>query len=295
MKKIIVEDTNIRIDLYLSEKLVKSRSQIQKLIKANRVFVNGEVVKANYNVILNDVITINEELQEEKLVAQDIPLNIVYEDDYLIVINKASGMVTHPGAGNFTNTLVNALLHKLSFEEENLRPGIVHRLDKDTSGLLVVAKDVNTLNLLVKLFKKRLVKRKYKAIVLGNFNHSTGTIDAPIGRDSVNRLKMAVTAVNSKEATTHFKVLEQYNEYSLLELELETGRTHQIRVHLQYIDHPVYNDPLYSNKKSINDYGQYLHSYYLSFEHPITNKQLEFIVDPDETFTLFLNNLNDNK
>lgn len=278
-------DINRRIDSYLSEKLDLSRSKIQKLIKDEKVYVNGKIVSANYKVKSDDYIEVEQELEIDTttIVKEYIPLDIVYEDDYLLVINKKSGMVTHPAPGNYTGTLVNALLYKFDWNKDTIRPGIVHRLDKDTSGLMVVAKDEKTLELLSLMIKEKKVKRHYIALVEGLINHETGTIDAPIGRDSNNRKKMAVTDINSKDSITHFKVLKRYEKNTLVECILETGRTHQIRVHMAYIGHPVVNDPLYNNKKS-DEFGQMLHSKSIEFIHPITNKLISYEVDPPKEF-----------
>lgn len=279
-------DINRRIDSFLSEKLELSRSKVQKLIKDEKVYVNGKIVSSNYKVKLDDVIEVEREIEtfdSNNLVKENIPLNIVYEDEYLLVINKESGMVTHPAPGNYTGTLVNALLYRFDLTDDSIRPGIVHRLDKDTSGLMVVAKDESTLELLSQMIKEKKVKRHYLALVEGLINHETGTIDAPIGRDINNRKKMSVTDTNSKNAVTHFKVLKRYSNNTLVECILETGRTHQIRVHMSYIGHPVVNDPLYNNKKS-DEFGQMLHSKSIEFIHPITNKSISYEVDPPKDF-----------
>ncbi len=278
------EDTCKRIDLYLSEKLDLSRSKVQKLIRDEKVIVNGKSVSANYKVKVNDKIEVLDDLDFSVSVdAEDIPLNIVYEDEYLLVINKKSGMVTHPAPGNYHGTLVNALLYKFDLEGGGIRPGIVHRLDKDTSGLMVVAKDLKTHEALSNMMKNKEVKRHYLALVEGVINHETGTIDAPIGRDRNNRQKMAVTDINGKNAITHFKVLDRYKDKTLIECVLDTGRTHQIRVHMAYIKHPVVNDPLYNNKKS-DEFGQMLHSKSIEFVHPITKKVIKYEVDPPLEF-----------
>lgn len=278
------EDTCKRIDLYLSEKLDLSRSKVQKLIKDEKVIVNGKSVSANYKVKVNDKIDVLDDLDFSISVdAEDIPLDIVYEDEYLLVINKKSGMVTHPAPGNYHGTLVNALLYKFDLEGGGIRPGIVHRLDKNTSGLMVVAKDLKTHEALSNMMKNKEVKRHYLALVEGVINHETGTIDAPIGRDRNNRQKMAVTDINGKNAITHFKVLDRYKDKTLIECVLDTGRTHQIRVHMAYIKHPVVNDPLYNNKKS-DEFGQMLHSKSIEFVHPITKKVIKYEVDPPLEF-----------
>ena len=285
--KIEVRENDIRIDKYLSLKTEYSRSKIQKLITDKLIIVNGVEVNNNYKVQDGDIILILEIPSDplDNIKPCDIKLDIVYEDSDLLVINKKSGMVVHPAPGNYENTLVNALVGKYDLSSNDFRPGIVHRLDKDTSGLMLVAKNDFIHDKLAKMISKKEVERIYLALVCGNFNHETGTIDAPIGRDPKDRQKMTVTSINSKDAITHFKVLEQFNNYSLIECKLETGRTHQIRVHMKYINHPVVNDPLYG--KIINgyqDFGQMLHSKKIKFYHPRTNKLLEFSVSPPKEF-----------
>ena len=284
MIEIVTED-KIRIDKYLTEKTNLSRSKIQKLIDEGKILVNGNEVSSNYKVKLNDKIEIKEEDMDFSIdiVKENIPLDIVYEDEYLLVINKKSGMVTHPATGNYTGTLVNALLYKFDLEGDPIRPGIVHRLDKDTSGLMVVAKNEKVHDLLASMIKDKKVERHYLALVEGVIPHETGTIDAPIGRDIYNRQKMAVTDVNGKDSITHFKVLKRYKDKTLVECVLETGRTHQIRVHMAYIKHPVVNDPLY-NKKKADSFGQMLHSKSIKFTHPITGKEIYYEVEPPKEF-----------
>lgn len=284
MIEIVTED-KIRIDKYLTEKTDLSRSKIQKLIDEGKILVNGNEVSSNYKVKLNDKIEIKEEDMDFSIdiVKENIPLDIVYEDEYLLVINKKSGMVTHPAPGNYTGTLVNALLYKFDLEGDPIRPGIVHRLDKDTSGLMVVAKNEKVHDLLASMIKDKKVERHYLALVEGVIPHETGTIDAPIGRDIYNRQKMAVTDVNGKDSITHFKVLKRYKDKTLVECVLETGRTHQIRVHMAYIKHPVVNDPLY-NKKKADSFGQMLHSKSIKFTHPITGKEIYYEVEPPKEF-----------
>lgn len=288
----VEEETTSRLDTYLAEKLELSRSKIQKLIKEDLVTVNGKNVNGSYQVKLNDEIEVNDDLDYEmKVEPENIPLDIVYEDDDLLVINKASGMVVHPAAGHYTGTLVNALLYHFNIEsKDKIRPGIVHRLDKDTSGVMLVAKNEWTHERLSDMISKKEVKRHYLAIVNGLIKHDTGTIDAPIGRDPNNRQQMTVTDVNAKDAITHFRVLKQYKENTLLECILETGRTHQIRVHLAYIGYPVNNDPTYCKKKA-TDFGQMLHSKYIEFNHPRTNKLLSFTVEPPKEFQDKINEL----
>lgn len=283
---IVEEETQTRIDSYLATKLDISRSKIQKLIKEGKVLVNDKVISANYLVKLNDQIQVNDELNYEiSIEPENIPLDIVYEDDDLLVINKASGMVVHPAPGHYTNTLVNALLYRFNITSgDKMRPGIVHRLDKDTSGLMLVAKNEETHEKLSKMIGNKEVERRYLAITTGVIKTDTGTIDAPIGRDQRNRLKMQVTDVNAKEAITHFKVLKRYKANTLIECILETGRTHQIRVHLAYINYPIVNDPLYGKEKNCTEFGQMLHSKSIRFNHPRTNKELYFEVEPPKEF-----------
>ena len=281
----VEENINTRLDSYLAEQLNLSRSKVQKLIKEDLVTVNGKNVNGSYQVKLNDEIEVNDDLNYDMNVEpENIPVDIVYEDEDLLVINKESGMVVHPAPGHYTGTLVNALLYKFNLNSgEKTRPGIVHRLDKDTSGLMLVAKNEWTHEKLSDMIANKDVERHYLAIVNGLIKHDTGTIDAPIGRDINNRQQMAVTDVNSKDAITHFKVLKQYKENTLLECILETGRTHQIRVHLAYIGFPVNNDPTYCKKKA-TEFGQMLHSKSIKFNHPRTGKELYFEVEPPKEF-----------
>ena len=292
----LVADKNIRIDKYLMEELGYSRIKIQRIIESNAILVNESEVKNSYVLKLNDEIGVNDEYSEEvDIVAENIPLDIYYEDDYLLVVNKPSGMVVHPGAGNFTGTLVNALMYhcndKLSSINGSVRPGIVHRIDKDTSGLLVVAKSDEVHEDLARQIGEKTVLRKYVALVSGVINEDTGTIDAPIGRDVNNRKKQAVTDINAKEAVTHFRVLERFDSATLVECKLETGRTHQIRVHFDYINHPIINDPVYGKRKMDElEFGQMLHAKVLGFIHPITKQYLEFVAEEPLKFKEILEN-----
>lgn len=284
----VIDNQDIRIDKYLMNNTSYSRSKIQKMIDNENILVNDKVVKSSYIVKENDIITINEEEDDINIVPENIPLDIVYEDDYLLVVNKPSGMVVHPAPGNYSGTLVNALMYhcnKLSSVNGNIRPGIVHRIDADTSGLLLVAKNDMVHNDLAKQIETKSVTRKYICLVHGVIMEDTATIDAPIGRDINNRKKMCVTCDNSKEAVTHIRVLERYKDATLIECILETGRTHQIRVHMNYINHPVVNDPVYGYKRlDDKDFGQMLHAKELGFIHPITKEFLDFKVEPPQKF-----------
>ena len=294
--KVVVDQDKVRIDKFLSERTEYSRSKIQKMIEDEKILVNNNKISSNYKVKLDDEIFLDEEeeieITDEK---EDMNLDIVYEDEYLAIINKPSGIVTHPAVGNKNHTLVNGLLYhfnKIS-NKDSIRPGIVHRLDKDTSGLMVVAKDDITHEKLAELIKNKEVERKYYALVWGVVRHDKGTIDAPIGRDINDRQKYTVTNINGKPSITHFKVIKRYKDVTLLECKLETGRTHQIRVHMNYINHPVVNDPVYGKRKKINEYGQMLHSRSIKFIHPITNKELSFEKDVDGKFKEILNMFED--
>lgn len=276
------QNVGIRIDKFLSsvESLELTRSAIQNLIDKGEVSINDRVVSKNYKLKLNDIITLNiPEPEVLNVVAEDIPLNIVYEDDYLLVVNKPKGMVVHPAPSNYSGTLVNALMYhckdSLSGINGVIRPGIVHRIDKNTSGLLIVAKtDVAHLGLAEQI-KDHSFTREYEAIVLGRFKNLTGTVNAPIGRHPVDRKKMCVTEKNSKEAVTHYEVLQQFDKHSHIKCILETGRTHQIRVHMAYIGHSVLGDDVYG-KPYKNLEGQCLHAKKIGFIHPITKEYLEF-------------------
>lgn len=282
-----------RIDKYLAEELGISRSTVKKMIDEGFVLVNGKEVKASLILSEADELFVKDGfIKEASFEAEDIPINIVYEDDDLLVINKKSGMVVHPGNGNTSGTLVNALMHytKNLSNKEAFRPGIVHRIDKDTSGLMLVAKNDKAHDILAEGFKNKTIKREYIALVCGVIGEDSGVIDAPIGRDAKDRKKMCVISENSKKAITHFKVLKRYEDYTLLRLILDTGRTHQIRVHMKYIGHPVYNDPVYG--KAYNDFGQFLHSASIDFEQPTTHEHLHFECDVPKEFQDFLDTLN---
>ena len=282
-----------RIDKYVAEELGISRRTVKKMIDEGFVLVNGKKVKASLILSEADELFVKDGfIKEASFEAEDIPINIVYEDDDLLVINKKSGMVVHPGNGNTSGTLVNALMHytKNLSNKEAFRPGIVHRIDKDTSGLMLVAKNDKSHDILAEGFKNKTIKREYIALVCGVIGEDSGVIDAPIGRDAKDRKKMCVTSENSKKAVTHFKVLKRYEHYTLLRLILDTGRTHQIRVHMKYIGHPVYNDPVYG--KAYNDFGQFLHSASIDFEQPTTHEHLHFECDVPKEFQDFLDTLN---
>ena len=283
MKEITVTEDSIRIDSYLSSLEDMSRTLIQKMCEEGYILVNNKKIKSSYKVKKNDIITIQEmKLPEMSAKPEKMDLDIVYEDDDVIVVNKANDVVVHPAAGNTSGTLVNGLLyHSKSLSNINgeFRPGIVHRIDAYTTGLLMVAKNNYAHEVLAHELEKKETYRKYVALVWGVIKEDTGTIDAPIGRDPKDRKKMCVTDINAKDAITHFKVLERYAKATLIECQLETGRTHQIRVHMNYIGHPVVNDPVYGNHKKINDLGQCLHAKELGFVHPRTKKYMQFTSD----------------
>lgn len=285
MKEIIVDEANQRLDSFLANKLNISRSKVQKLIKQDKVLVNDKKTNNSYIVNILDNIKVNDELDFEiHIKPQDIDVEIVYENEDLLIINKPSGMVVHPAPGNYDNTLVNALLGKFILSNDTLRPGIVHRLDKDTSGLMLVAKNDKAHDILAQMIKEKKVERTYLALVSGVINHETGTIDAPIGRDEKYREKMKVTDINSKDAITHFKVIERFKNHTLIECKLETGRTHQIRVHMAYIGHPIVNDFVYGKEKIDKYFGQLLHSRKIEFDNPRDNKHIKFEIDAPKRF-----------
>ena len=272
-----VESDEIRLDNFLTEVMNESRSQITKMIKNGEVLVNGKKVKAGFLVKTGDEVIVNHFEEDSDIIPEKMDLDIVYEDEDVIVVNKANGIVVHPAAGNMHHTLVNGLLYHTSLSDVNgeERPGIVHRIDAYTTGLLMVAKNNKAHKILAKELEEKKTTRKYVALVWGEITNDSGTIDAPIGRSSNDRKKMTVRA-DGKPAVTHFKVLKRYKRATLIELKLETGRTHQIRVHMAYIGHPVVNDNVYSKRPLIDDSGQCLHAKTLGFVHPKTGKYMEF-------------------
>ena len=293
-------DAGKRIDSFLAECIDDiTRNAVQRLIEDSNVSINGKVPSKNYKLKTGDTITVvipDPKLPEAR--PENIPIEIIYEDDDLLVVNKPKGMVVHPAPGNYEGTLVNALLYycgdRLSGINGVLRPGIIHRIDKDTSGLLIVAKNDNSHRLLAEQIKEHSFTRKYRAVVYGNLKDDEGTVNAPIGRHPADRKKMTVTLKNSREAVTHYKVLKRYQGFTYVELTLETGRTHQIRVHMSSIGHPVAGDPVYGPKKVITSLGgQCLHAFYISFVHPVTGETLSFSSELPDYFTKFLDSLHE--
>lgn len=287
-----------RVDKFLSVLLENSsRNAIQKLIENGKVLVNGVVVNKKYKVSTDDEVTVlPSELKPLDAEPENIPLDIVFEDEHLLVVNKPRGMVVHPAPGNYSGTLVNALLHhckdSLSGINGILRPGIVHRIDKDTSGLLIVAKTDKAHIGLAEQIKEHSFTREYNAVIVGHLKEIHGTVDAPIGRNPKDRKKMCVTLNNSKNAVTHYNVIDDYEGYSHISLKLETGRTHQIRVHMAHLGHAVAGDYVYGNdKKSAYLNGQCLHAIKIGFVHPITQEYLEFTSELPDYFTEFLSRL----
>jgi len=291
----VEEDSAGRLDNYISNIIVdKSRTYINKLIKDKLVLVNGKIAKPSYIVKLGDLIQIN--LPKEKsieLMAENIPLDIVFEDEDILIVNKPKGILVHPTGKDMKGTLANGLLYynkSIANVGEALRPGIVHRLDRDTSGILIIAKNQKSYNELIKQFKAREVKREYIALVHGQLSIKEATINAPIGRDPSNRTKMTVIYENSKEAITDYRVLEEFRNYSLLELSLQTGRTHQIRVHMAHLGHPVVGDRVYSNKSDeFNLNSQLLHAKKIGFLHPRSKNYLEFEANLPKDFARIVN------
>ncbi len=293
----IVEKTGDRIDNYLANITELSRNKIAKMIKEKKILVNNKEIKNSYILKEKDLIEMEEYVEEElNLEPEKMDLDIVYEDDDVIVVNKANGVVVHPAIGNTKHTLVNGLLYhskELSNINGEFRPGIVHRIDAYTTGLLMVAKNNYAHEFLAHQLEEKTTTRKYVALVWGVINTDTGTIDAPIGRDLNDRKKMTVTDINAKDAITHFKVIERYSATTLIELKLETGRTHQIRVHMNYIGYPVVNDPVYGRRKLIDETGQCLHAKTLGFIHPKTKEYMEFDSELPTCFTNILNKFKD--
>ena len=285
------EFSDMRADRFLSEKLPElSRSRIQQLISDGSITVNGKAIKSSLKLTGGESVEVHiPEAAGTEILPENIPLDILYEDEDILIVNKPKGMTVHPAPGHPGGTLVNAVMHhcgdSLAGINGEVRPGIVHRLDKDTSGLIIVAKDDKTHELLSKMIKNREVDRRYLALVWGVVSHDKGRIEAPIGRDINDRQKYIVTDLNGKDSITNFSVIERFKEATLIECKLETGRTHQIRVHMNYIGHPIVNDPVYGKRKIINSFGQMLHSYSLKFTHPITKEDLSFKQDPPKEFT----------
>lgn len=302
MKELIIEvnaeNEGERIDKFLSVLVIdSSRTSIQKSIENGYVFVNGKNVNKKYKVQAGDEVKICEqELKVLDAEPENIPLDIVFEDEHLLVVNKPRGMVVHPAPGNYSGTLVNALLYhckdSLSGINGVLRPGIVHRIDKDTSGLLIVAKTDKAHLGLAEQIKEHSFTREYNAVICGHLKEQSGTVNAPIGRSTKDRKKMCVTAQNSKNAVTHYTVIKEYDKYSHISLKLETGRTHQIRVHMAHLGHAVAGDAVYGNDKfSACLGGQCLHAIKIGFIHPETNEYLEFTTDLPQYFKEFLNKI----
>lgn len=292
------ENAGQRIDSFLASRCDDlSRSAISKIIEKSLVIVNEKAVSKSYKLNEQDVVEVT--LEDPVLLdvkAQDIPLDIIYEDEHLLVVNKPKGMVVHPAPGNYTDTLVNALMYhckdSLSGISGVMRPGIVHRIDKNTSGLLIVAKNDIAHNHLAQQIKEHSFTREYLTIVYGNIKDDNGTVDAPIGRHPVERKRMCVTDKNSKNAVTHYEVVERFGDFTMLRCKLETGRTHQIRVHMAYIGHPVAGDEVYGPKKVIKSLGgQCLHAQKIGFIHPLTNEYIEFICEIPQSFKEFLHKL----
>lgn len=292
------EDVGTRIDVYLAENMDDlSRSAMKKLIDEGNVQINGKISKSNYKLRAKDVIAVSvPEVVPVEILAEDIPLDILYEDELLIVVNKAKGMVVHPAPGHYTGTLVNALLHHCGDELSGIngekRPGIVHRIDKDTTGVLMIAKTNMAHQSLAAQLAEHSITRKYYAVVFNGFQEDEGTIDQPIGRNPLDRKKMAITQKHSRHAVTHYKVIERMKNFTLIEAQLETGRTHQIRVHMTFAGHPLLGDLVYGPKKQpFKVEGQVLHAKVLGFVHPATGEYMEFEADLPESFKKVLERL----
>ena len=297
IKEIYSQSERVRIDVFVATIADVTRSRAAKLVTDGLVFINGKVASKSDKPQVGDEVTVNlPDPQPYDVLPQNLNLDIVFEDDDLLVVNKPKGMVVHPAAGNFENTLVNGLMYhckdKLSGINGVLRPGIVHRIDKNTSGLLIVAKNDNSHNFLSEQIKEHSFTREYEAVVYGNLKQDSGTINAPIGRHPVKRKQMAVTSTASRNAITHYEVIERFGDFTHLKLRLETGRTHQIRVHMAYLGHPVAGDDVYGPKKVITSLGgQCLHARKIGFIHPATNKYFEFTSELPEYFNKFLKQL----
>lgn len=296
--KISVQEPGKRLDAFLASQVESlTRSRIQKLIADGDITVNGLPSRSNYKLREGDVIEINiPEAKEVEISAEEIPLDIVYEDECMLVVNKPQGMVVHPAAGNYNGTLVNALMahcgDNLSGINGEIRPGILHRIDKDTSGLLMVAKNDTAHLGLSEQIKEHSLTREYLALVHGKIKEDSGTIDAPIGRDEKDRKKMTITDKNSRNAVTHFFVLERFDKYTFVRCRLETGRTHQIRVHMSKNGHPIVGDPVYGvRKEEFKLNGQLLHAHMLGFIHPVTKEYMEFSREIPEYFEEVLEKL----
>lgn len=291
-----------RIDKYLSNEMSGfSRSYIQKLMKDGHVYVNGKAVKANYKLAYDDMITVEiPDLVEPDIVPENIPLDILYEDDDILIVNKPKGMVVHPAAGHYSGTLVNALMYhcgeSLSGINGVMRPGIVHRIDMDTTGSLLVCKNDQAHQKLAEQLKVHSIKRVYHAIVCGNLKEDSGAIDAPIGRHPVDRKKMSINYQNGREAVTHYQVLERFGDYTYISCRLETGRTHQIRVHMASIRHPLLGDNVYGPQKCpFKLQGQTLHAKILGITHPTTGEYMEFDAPLPEYFEDLLGRMRQNR
>jgi len=295
--KVKVNEDNIRLDKYLSNCTSFSREIITKMINEQKVKVNGALKKGSYKVKINDEIEYDEKYSVDvPIVAQDIPLEIIYEDSDLIIINKPSGMVVHPANAHYTNTLVNALMYytnKLSDINGKERAGIVHRLDKDTSGLLIVAKNNKAHKALETAFKERKVEKEYIALLNGDLPYQRVNIDAPIKRDN-KKYDIMIVSDGGKKALTDIEVIERYDNYTLVKINIKTGRTHQIRVHMKYIGFPIYNDPVYSFGKCTS-FGQFLHASKLVFNHPVTNKKMEFKSEMPKEMKEYIKKLKEDK
>lgn len=292
------ESKDLRLDVFLKQNIEEiSRTYIQKLIKDGYANVNGTVPKTNYKVNSGDKVCLNvPETEEPDIVAQEIPLDIVYEDDDVILINKPKGMVVHPAAGHYTGTLVNGLMHhckdNLSGINGVLRPGIVHRIDMDTTGILIACKNDVAHQKISEQLKEHSITRCYRALVYGVIKEDEGVVNAPIGRHPIDRKKMAINLKNGKNAITHYRVLERFREYTYIECELETGRTHQIRVHMASLHHPLVGDQVYGPEKNpFHLQGQCLHAMVLGFVHPRTHEYMEFCADLPQYFSELLKKL----